>query len=244
MTKNKYSGCKRHLLFIFACVGGGVLIFQLYFFCTIALLQWIDPSTTAFMRNERWRLCGINFLTCTVQHQWVPYARVSPYLKRAIIASEDSGFVYHDGFEFDAIKQAWQKNLRRGKPVSGGSTITQQLAKNLFLTGEKSYVRKTQEFIVTAMLEVLLSKERILEIYLNSVEWGEGIFGAQAAAQHYFKGSASSLTAWQAAQLASALPAPKCFDKRKYCTKVKINFGARASMIGARMNLVAVPVNQ
>ena len=236
-----FSNGKKLLVLICVCFAAGVVAIQLYFFCSIALLRWVDPSTTAFMRNERWRLCGIHFLECQLSHQWVPYARISSNIKLAVVAAEDSGFVYHDGFEFDAIKQAWEKNLRRGKTVSGGSTITQQLAKNLFLTGEKNYVRKGQELIITTMLEFLLSKERILEIYLNSVEWGEGVFGVQAAAKYYFQTSAKTLNVWQAARLASALPAPKCFDKRQYCKKSRINFDNRTQMIIVRMNAVALP---
>lgn len=232
---------KKYLRFIMSCLGAGILALQLYFLLSIVMLRWFDPSSTAFMHNERWRLCGVNFWSCSIQHQWVPYNGISGKLKYAVIASEDSGFVYHDGFEFDAIKKAWKKNTRRGKVVSGGSTISQQLAKNLFLTGEKNYLRKLQEFLITAMLEAFLSKERILEVYLNSVEWGEGIFGAEAAAKHYFGTSAKTLNTQQAARLASALPAPKCFDKRKYCAKVRINFNSRAQLISARMSAVDLP---
>ena len=232
---------KNLLMLFFGCFVSGIVAIQIYFFCSIALLKWFDPNPTAFMRNERWRLCGVHFLDCQLSHEWVPYKRISSYLKHAVIAGEDSGFVNHDGFEFDAIKQAWQKNTRRGKMVRGGSTITQQLAKNLFLTGEKSYLRKGQELIIAMMLEMLLSKERIFEIYLNSVEWGEGVFGVQAAAQHYFRVSAQSLNSWQAARLAAALPAPKCFDKQRYCKKNSVNFDAVTWVIIARMNAVALP---
>lgn len=240
-AKTALSSFKSYLRFALLCLLTGIMALQCYYLLSITSLRWLNPNTTAFMHNERWRLCGINFWSCSLQHQWVPYERISGKLKYAVIASEDSGFVYHDGFEFDAIKKAWTKNTRRGKVVSGGSTISQQLAKNLFLTGEKNYLRKSQEFIITAMLETFLSKERILEIYLNSVEWGEGIFGAEAASKYYFGSSAKTLNTYQAARLAAALPAPKCFDKRKYCAKVRINFNARAQSISARMSAVALP---
>lgn len=223
------------------CGLAGLLAMQLYFFLQIAAWQVINPGSSAFMRAERLRLCGVNVLTCGLQHEWVPYDRISRQLKRAIIASEDSGFVEHPGYDLDAMLGAMEKNKRRGKVVSGGSTITQQLAKNLFLSGERSYLRKGQEFIITNMLELLLDKQRIFEIYLNSVEWGEGVFGVEAAAQHYFHISAANLSAGQAARLASALPAPKCFDKKQYCKGVYVNFSRKAGIIAGRMGAVALP---
>jgi monofunctional biosynthetic peptidoglycan transglycosylase len=155
----------------------------------------------------------------------VPYAQISNNLKRAVIASEDDIFAQHDGVQWDAIEKAWAKNAKaelqaskkaQGKvapKVVGGSTITQQLAKNLFLSGERTFIRKGQEFVLTLMLESLLGKQRILEIYLNHVEWGEGIFGAEAAAQHYFQKPASQLTPWEAGRLAVMLPRPKHYQK-------------------------------
>ncbi|MCS6762900.1 MAG: monofunctional biosynthetic peptidoglycan transglycosylase [Candidatus Protistobacter heckmanni] len=229
------------LTYLLGSIAAGVIVLQLWFLISIASWAALDPGSTTFMRNERWRLCGVNVWSCGISHDWVDYCKISKAAKRAIIAAEDSGFVNHDGFEADAIRQAWEKNQRRGKTVSGGSTITQQLAKNLFLTGERSYVRKGQEFMIAAMLELLLSKERILEIYLNSVEWGEGIFGIEAAARHYYRIPAARLGVEQAARLAAALPAPKCFDQRKYCKKIRIDFESRAGTILARMNAVEIP---
>ena len=147
---------------------------NLYFFAAIASWQVFDPSSTSFMRAERMRLCGANVFTCKVDHRWVNYDQISRNLKRAVIASEDADFVSHSGWEVDAMLDAWEKNKRRGHVVAGGSTITQQLAKNLFLSGERHYLRKGEELVITWMLEFWLDKERILEIYLNSVEWGEG----------------------------------------------------------------------
>jgi monofunctional biosynthetic peptidoglycan transglycosylase len=162
------------------------------------------------------------------RQQWVGYGQISDHLKRAVIASEDDGFSNHDGVDWDALEKAWQKNAKaearaaknaaaakaaRAPKVVGGSTITQQLAKNLFLSGERTLLRKGQEFVLTLLLEALLSKQRILEIYLNSVEWGEGVFGAEAAAQHYFRKPAAKLTALEAARLAVMLPRPRYFEK-------------------------------
>ncbi|MEO7854659.1 MAG: transglycosylase domain-containing protein, partial [Rubrivivax sp.] len=190
--------------------------------------------------------------------QWVPYERISPNLKRAVIASEDAGFVDHSGVEWDAIEQAWERNQRAearadaratkvhgAKPgravappkVVGGSTISQQLAKNLFLSGERTALRKAQELVLTTLIELMLSKQRILEIYLNSVEWGEGVFGAQAAARHYFGKDAAQLSAEEAARLAVMLPAPKRFQKRPASAYVS----QRAATIVARMGAVQLP---
>ncbi|MEB0162161.1 monofunctional biosynthetic peptidoglycan transglycosylase, partial [Glaciimonas sp. CA11.2] len=136
-------------------------------------------------------------------------------LKRAIIASEDANFSEHEGIDWDALEKAYARNNKKGKIMLGGSTITQQLAKNLFLSGERSYIRKGQEFVITYMLEFLMDKERIYEIYLNVVEWGSGVYGAEAAAQHYYRSSAANLGASQAARLAVMLPRPRFYDKNR-----------------------------
>ena len=191
-----------------------VLLLQLYFFLQIG--WWVDhnPSSTSFMRH---RLSELHETVpdAQLQFKWVPYSRISNNLKRAIIASEDANFSEHDGIDWDALQQAYEKNTKKGKVVRGGSTITQQLAKNLFLSGERSYLRKGQELVITYMLEFWMDKERIFEIYLNVVEWGNGVFGAEAAAQHYFKTSASNLGASQAARLAVMLPKPRFYDKNR-----------------------------
>jgi monofunctional biosynthetic peptidoglycan transglycosylase len=150
-----------------------------------------------------------------IQQQWVPYARISSNLKRAIIASEDANFSEHEGVDWDALQKAYEKNSKKNKVVAGGSTITQQLAKNLFLSGSRSYLRKGEELIITYMLEALMGKERIFEIYLNVVEFGKGIFGAEAAAKHYYGISAARLGAAQAAKLAVMLPNPRFYDKHR-----------------------------
>ena len=147
-----------------------------------------------------------------LRHKWVDYKRISNNLKRAVIASEDAKFVDHEGFDWEGIEKAYQKNLKKGKLVAGGSTISQQLAKNLFLTSKRTPWRKGEEALITVMLENVLSKRRILEIYLNSIEWGNGVFGAEAAARHYFKTSAAKLSAGQAAKLAAMIPNPRFYD--------------------------------
>ncbi len=197
---------------------------QVFFLARIAVMARVSPESTTFERSEAWRIINTkNRLPW--RQDWVPYAQISNHLKRAVIASEDDIFVQHDGVQWDAIEKAWAKNAKaelqaskkaQGKTtpkIVGGSTITQQLAKNLFLSGERTFIRKGQEFVLTLMLEGLLSKQRILEIYLNHVEWGEGIFGAEAAAQHYFQKPASQLTPWEAGRLAVMLPRPKHYQK-------------------------------
>lgn len=191
-----------------------VIVIQLYFF--VQIWWWVDhnPSSTSFMRQQESALQEKN-PQFKIQYRWVPYERISNNLKRAIIASEDSHFSDHQGVDWEALQKAYEKNNRKGKVVSGGSTITQQLAKNLFLSGDRSYLRKAQEFVITYMLEFWMDKERIFEIYLNVVEWGVGVFGAEAAAQHYYGVSAASLGASQAARLAVMLPKPRFYDKNR-----------------------------
>jgi monofunctional biosynthetic peptidoglycan transglycosylase len=220
---------------------------QLVFAARIALMIAVDPQSTTFQRSEAWRLLTEQGRILWSQ-QWVDGSAISPHLKRAVIASEDAGFAEHSGVEWDAIESAWEKNqrvqaraerpgARRPAKVVGGSTISQQLAKNLLLSGERTVLRKTQELLLTLMLEACLSKQRILEIYLNSVEWGEGVFGAQAAARHYFRVDAAQLSPEQAARLAVMLPAPKRFEKRPASPYVL----ARAATIVARMGAVELP---
>jgi monofunctional biosynthetic peptidoglycan transglycosylase len=189
-----------------------VLLIQLYFF--LQIWWWVDhnPGSTSFMRQQLAVLQEKN-PNARLKHRWVPYQRISNNLKRAIIASEDSNFSDHQGVDWDALQRAYEKNTRKGKVVAGGSTITQQLAKNLFLSGQRSYIRKTQEFVIAYMLEFWMSKERIFEIYLNVAELGKGVFGAEAAARHYFGVSAAQLSPSQAARLAVMLPNPRSFEK-------------------------------
>ena len=240
----------RHLLRGFLLVLLCAVTLQLVFALRIVLMNVVDPQSTTFQRSEIWRLLREKGQVAWSQ-QWVDADKLSVNLRRAVIASEDAGFVDHGGVDWDAIEKAWQKNQRaearaevlaRRRPdvtakVVGGSTITQQLAKNLFLSGERTVLRKGQELVLTLMLETLLSKQRILEIYLNNVEWGEGLFGAQAAARHYFGIDAARLGAEQAARLAVMLPAPKRFEKRPASAYVT----GRAATIVARMGAVELP---
>ncbi|MDR0225733.1 MAG: monofunctional biosynthetic peptidoglycan transglycosylase [Burkholderiaceae bacterium] len=207
-------------LVLVLCAG---LLLQLFFVLRIALMVVVAPESTAFQRSEAWQLLrGSQGLRWS--QQWVDYGEISSTLKHAVIASEDDGFTSHRGVEWEAVEKAWQRNQKAearaqkaddGRPakIYGGSTITQQLAKNLLLSGERSLLRKGQELVLTQLLELMLSKRRILEIYLNSVEWGQGVFGAEAAARHYFRKSASQLSAAEAARLAVMLPQPKRFEK-------------------------------
>ncbi|WP_114970093.1 transglycosylase domain-containing protein [Rhodoferax ferrireducens] len=241
-----------------------VLALQLFFVARIAATAVLDPQSTAFERSEAWRVLSEKG-TLRWRQQWVAYPEISDYLKRAVIASEDDGFAYHDGVDWDALEKAWQKNAKaeaqvakfqatqtqnskktvaaRNKPgvrqpkIVGGSTITQQLAKNLLLSGERTLLRKGQEFVLTLLLEGLLSKQRILEIYLNNVEWGEGVFGAEAAAQHYFRKPASRLSAYEAARLAVMLPRPKYFEKIPNSSYI----AGRASVIASRLSNAELP---
>lgn len=236
----------RWLFYLLKCLLGGFIAMQIYFAIQIGLWATLDPSGTAFQRAEHWRLCGLSW-SCPVQSSWVPYDKISTNLKRAVLVSEDDIFFQHMGLRVEDMKKAWAKNSllsqQNGKSktaLRGGSTITQQLAKNLFLSSEQNYFRKTQELIITGLLEAMLPKQRLYEIYLNSVEWGEGIFGIDAASRHYFDISPASLNREQAAALASALPAPKCFDKVKYCRKAKIHFPTRQDFILENMDKVAL----
>ena len=173
----------------------------------------------------------------SVKYQWVPYERISNNVKRAMIAAEDAKFVDHEGFDWDGIQRALEKNERRGRVVAGGSTITQQLAKNLFLTPTRSYVRKGQEAVITLMLEALLPKRRILEIYLNVIELGSGVFGVEAASRHYFSTSAAALSPAQGARLAAMAPNPRFYERNPGAPGLNRKIG----IIIARMPAAELP---
>jgi monofunctional biosynthetic peptidoglycan transglycosylase len=212
------------------------IVIQAYFF--VQIWWWVDhnPDSTAFMREQLSALREKN-PKATLQHVWVPYNRISVNLKRAVIASEDANFSDHDGVDWEALEKAYERNNQKHKVVRGGSTITQQLAKNLFLSGARSYLRKGEELIITYMLETLMDKERIYEIYLNSVEFGSGIFGAEAAARHYYGTSAANLGAVQAARLAVMLPNPRFFDRHQDSGYL----ARRSEVILRRMNSADLP---
>jgi monofunctional biosynthetic peptidoglycan transglycosylase len=189
-----------------------LLALQLWYLGWIAYWKFQNPRETAFMERELERLQKMN-PKAQLRQQWAPYERISASLKRAVVTSEDARFVDHEGVDWEAVQKAYEENLRRGRPAKGGSTISQQLAKNLFLSSDRSYLRKAQELVITTMLEALWDKRRILEVYLNVVEWGDGIFGAEAAARHYFRVGAHQLDAEQAARLAAFLPSPKRYGR-------------------------------
>jgi len=176
---------------------GLFLVWQLWLLGWVLLWKWVDPGTTRFMEIRLGEL-QLKNPEAQLRKQWLPYEQISPHLKRAIIASEDAKFVDHEGFDWEGIQKAMEKNQKRGRTVAGGSTISQQLAKNLFLTPTKSYLRKAEEAIITLMLENLWNKRRIFEVYLNVIEWGNGVFGAEAAARHYFSIGAAQLGPAQA----------------------------------------------
>lgn len=180
------------------------------------MLYWNrhNPDNSAFMQSQLESLRE-NDPSATLQQTWVPYHQISYEMKRAIIVAEDSKFVRHNGFDYDALQNAFEKNIKQGKITAGGSTISQQLAKNLFLSSEQTIGRKLQEAIITVMMENIMSKRRILEIYLNIIEWGNGVFGVEAAAQHYFGLPASSLTKEQATYLAAMVTNPRYYDNNR-----------------------------
>ena len=199
---------------------------------------WVDhdPSGSAFMQARLDQLRAKDPKAKLV-HAWIPYERISMSMKRAIVVAEDSRFVDHEGFDWDAIEKAREKNKARGKVVAGGSTISQQLAKNLFLSASRTPWRKGQEAIITVMIEHLMDKRRILEIYLNVIEWGEGVFGVQAAAQHYFGTTAAALKPEQAARLAAIVPNPRFYDRNRNTPWI----AKKTGIILARMPAAEVP---
>jgi monofunctional biosynthetic peptidoglycan transglycosylase len=199
---------------------------------------WVDhnPSTSSFMENSLENLQDKN-PRAGLKHRWVPYSQISDNLKRALIAAEDEKFVDHEGFDWEGIQKAYEKNRRRGKIVAGGSTISQQLAKNLFLSTRRTPWRKAEEAMITVMLEAMMDKRRIFEIYLNIIEWGNGIFGAEAAAQHYYQTSASQLTPEQAAQMAAMVPNPRYYDRHRDAP----GLAKKTSIILDRMDDAEIP---
>jgi monofunctional biosynthetic peptidoglycan transglycosylase len=213
-----------------------VVVYQFWIFGSVVWWIWVNPSTSAFM-EDRLEVLQQRNPDAILRHQWVPYERISVNLKRALIAAEDAKFLDHDGFDWEAIQKAYEKNLRKGKVVAGGSTISQQLAKNLFLSGRRTPWRKAEETLITLMIENVMSKRRIFEIYLNIIEWGNGVFGAEAAARYYYGVSAANLGPEQAARLAAMVPKPRFYDKVRETPLLE----RRTSIILNRMDDVQVP---
>ena len=217
-------------------VVGLFAVYQLWLGAWVLYWGWFNPGTTRFMEIRLGELREKK-ADAQLQKQWVPYDHISNHLKRAIIAAEDAKFVDHEGFDWEGIQKALEKNQKKGRSVAGGSTITQQLAKNLFLTPTKSYFRKGEEAIITLMIEALWSKQRIFEVYLNVIEWGNGVFGAEAAARHYYGISAQQLGAEQAARLAGMVPNPRFYDRNRNAP----GLARKAAIILARMPSAELP---
>ncbi|HEX5092223.1 MAG TPA: monofunctional biosynthetic peptidoglycan transglycosylase, partial [Burkholderiales bacterium] len=176
---------RRIALLTLSAIVFAVFLVQAWYYAHILWWAQHAPATTAFM-DRRLEQMRARDPRARLEHRWVPYERIAAPLKRAVVAAEDAKFLDHEGFDWEAIQKAMERNERRGKVVAGASTISQQLAKNLFLSGERSWLRKGQEAVITAMLELAMDKRRILELYLNFAEWGDGVFGAEAAARHHF----------------------------------------------------------
>lgn len=247
---------------LISLVALALVCLQLFFLLKIAFMHVLSPQSTSFQRSEAWRIV-VKRGELPWRQSRVNYDIMANSIKQAVIASEDGDFINHDGVEWDAIESAWSKNSKalerqelaelrsknaqnkrpnaskvvRPAKIVGGSTISQQLAKNLFLSGERDFVRKGQEFVITQFLEFTLTKQSILEIYLNNVEWGEGVFGIEAAAQHYFRKPAKQLSAYESARLAVMLPRPKYFENLSGSTYLS----SRAASIVARMPESEVP---
>ena len=229
--KQKPYRTKQLLLVMLALIMGwhGWMLVQLF------VLRIDNPEMSAFMQQtlDDQRMQNPN---AVLDHRPIDYNRISTHLKRAVIASEDARFIQHNGFDWNGIKIALEKNFEARRVKAGGSTISQQLVKNLFLSDERSILRKAEETIITVMLELMLPKQRILELYLNYAEWGNGIYGAEAAARHHFGVSASKLTAWQAARLAAILPNPRFYDGNRTDRMYK-----KSEIILHRMSQARIP---
>ena len=215
------------------------LLFVAYqFWILLHILLWtvINPSESAFMETRLEHLQEKDE-KATLRHQWVNYNKISIHIKQAVIAAEDAKFIDHEGFDWEGIEKAYEKNKRRKKIVAGGSTISQQLAKNLFLSNQRTPWRKIEETIITLMLETILSKQRILEIYLNVIEWGNNVYGIEAASLHYFSVHANEVNSFQSAKLASMIPNPKYYERHQDTSGLI----ERSGIILSRMNTVQVP---
>jgi monofunctional biosynthetic peptidoglycan transglycosylase len=209
-----------------------ILLVQLWIFSSLVWWRTHPVETTMFMRLDYW-----SEPSQPIHHKWRDYDEISDYLKRAVVASEDGKFMHHHGFDWEGMQYALERNQDKGKVVAGGSTISQQLAKNLFLYNKRSFIRKGQEAVATWMMERMWSKQRILEVYLNSVEFGENIYGVEAASQHYFGKSSRSLSRDQAAFLAAILPNPKYYQEHQNDRRIQI----RKKMIRKYMRYSQIP---
>ncbi|MCB1837408.1 MAG: monofunctional biosynthetic peptidoglycan transglycosylase [Alcanivoracaceae bacterium] len=221
----------RSLRLALLCLFLAVVAVQGWYLFQVWQLRASQPQHSAFMARAAAQR------EQPLRHHYVPYSRISVHAKRAVIGAEDSKFVEHHGFDVEGLKHAWEKNRDAGTAVAGGSTITQQLAKNLFLSGKRSYVRKLQEAMIALYLETLLDKRRILELYLNYAEWGNGVYGIEAAARHHFGVSAAQLDAWQSARLAAMLPKPRFYDRHGSTDWLQ----QKTAIVQRRASQVAIP---
>ena len=213
-----------------------LVLYQVWLFAHICWWVKFNPSTSAFMET-RLEIMQDKNPKAALQHQWVPYSWISANLKRALIAAEDESFVDHEGFDWEGIQKAYEKNMRKGKIVAGGSTISQQLAKNLFLSTKRTPWRKLEEAAITLMLEAVMDKRRIFEIYLNVIEWGNGVFGAEAASRYYYGSSSADLSVEQAARLAAMVPNPRYYDRNRTAPGLLL----KTDIILARMSDAEIP---
>ena len=223
---------KRIVLGLIGCL----FLYQLWLFGWVLWWRWVNPDTTRFMEIRLGELQARD-PKAQLKKQWVSYEKISPHLKRAIIAAEDANFVDHEGFDWEGIQKAIEKNQKKGKVVAGGSTISQQLAKNLFLSPAKTPWRKAEEALITLMLEAVWDKQRILEVYLNVIEWGNGVFGAEASARHYFGIASSQLAPEQAARMAGMVPNPRYYDRNRNAP----GLARKTGVIMARMPSAELP---
>jgi monofunctional biosynthetic peptidoglycan transglycosylase len=210
--------------------------YQLWILLHIILWTFANPGESAFMETRLEHLQEKDE-KATLRHQWVNYNQISIHIKQAVIAAEDTKFIDHEGFDWEGIEKAYEKNKRRKKIVAGGSTISQQLAKNLFLSNQRTPWRKAEETIITLMLETILSKQRILEIYLNVIEWGNNVYGIEAASLRYFSSHARDLNSFQSAKLASMIPNPKYYERHQDASGLI----ERSGIILSRMSVAQVP---
>lgn len=215
---------------------GLLLAYQLWLFGWVLWWNWVNPGTTHFM-SIRLAELRVKNPQSQLKKQWADYPKISVHLKRALIVAEDDLFIHHEGFDWEGIQKAMEKNQQRGKIVAGGSTISQQLAKNLFLSPAKTPWRKAEEALITLMIEAVWSKQRIFEVYINVIEWGNGVFGAEAAARHYFGVGAAQLSPEQAARLAGMVPSPRFYDRNRNAP----GLAAKAEIILRRMPSAQIP---
>jgi monofunctional glycosyltransferase len=222
-----------------AAVLGAGFVCAAYIYLTlpdVRPLRTEEPATTAFM-ELRAREAHARGVPETRDWRWVPYARISQHLKKAVIVTEDSAFWQHAGIDYEQLRESIETNWELGEFKRGASTITQQLAKNLYLSPSKNPIRKAKELLITRRLEVELSKRRILELYLNAIEWGDGIWGAEAAARRYFHKSAADLSPQESALLAAAIANPHLLDPAHPSARLR----RRQQMIMRRMGAVTPP---